>query len=108
MSVDSRQNVGRWPVRRFNCCNNTSGHTPNRSPCLLEMRVIGFGLCNALATFTRLMTHVLDPCIHQFVIVYLEDICIYSKTPEEHLDPIRQVLVALRNNKEFIKMVECF
>jgi hypothetical protein len=78
------------------------GLTPNGSPCLLEMLVMGFGLCNAPATFTRLMTHVLDPFIHKFVIVYLDDICIYSKTPEEHLDHIRQVLTALRNNKLFI------
>ena len=54
---------------------------------------------NALATFTRLMTHVLDPFKHQFVIVYLDDICIYSKSMEEHLDHIRQVLMALRQNK---------
>ena len=69
---------------------------------------MGFGLCNAPATFTRLMTHVLDPFIHQLVIVYLGDICIYSKTPEEHLDHLRQVLTTLRNNKIFIKMVKCF
>jgi hypothetical protein len=84
------------------------GLTPNGSPCLLEMLVMGFGLCNAPATFTRLMTHVLEPFIHQFVIVYLDDICIYSKTPEEHLDHLRQVLTALRNHKLFIKMVKCF
>ena len=40
--------------------------------------------------------------------MYLDDICIYSKTPEEHLDHLRQVLTALRNNKLFIKMVKCF
>jgi len=55
------------------------GLTPNGAPCLLEMLVIGFGLCNAPATFTRLMSHVSDPFIHLFVIVYLDDMCIYSK-----------------------------
>jgi hypothetical protein len=53
------------------------------------------------------MTHVLDLCIYQFVIVYLDDICIYSKSPEEHLDQIRQVLMALRKNKLWIKIVKC-
>jgi hypothetical protein len=56
------------------------GLTPNGAPCLLEMSVMGFGLCNAPATFTRLMTHVLDTFIHLFVIVYLDDMCIYSKS----------------------------
>ncbi len=67
-----------------------------------------FGFCNALATFTRLMTHVLDPFVHQFVIVYLDDICIYSKSAEEYIDDIRQALTALRKNKLFIKRVKCF
>ena len=47
------------------------GLTPNESPCLLEMLYMGFGLCNATSTFMRLMTHVFDPFIHQFVIVLL-------------------------------------
>ena len=65
---------------------------------------MGFGLCNALSTFVRLMTHVLDPfIIHQLFIKYLDDICIYSKSPKEHLDHIRQVLMTLRMNKLFIK-----
>ncbi len=81
--------------------------TPNGSPCLLEIRVIGFGLCNTPKTFTRLMTHVPNPCLHQLIIVYLNDICIYSKSPQEHLDHIRQVLTTLRRNKLFIKMVKC-
>ena len=63
--------------------------TPNGSPCLLEMLVMGFGLCNTPATFTRLMTRVLDSFIHQFVIVYLDDICIRFKSPEEYLDHIQ-------------------
>ena len=47
------------------------GLSPNGSPSLLEMSVMGFDLCNAPATFTRLMTHVMDPFIHLFGIVYL-------------------------------------
>ncbi len=84
------------------------GLTPNGAPCLLEMLVMGFGLCNAPATFTRLMTHVLDPSIHIFVIIYLDDICIYSKSPEAHLAHLRKVLIKLRENKLFVKTVKCF
>ena len=69
---------------------------------------MGFSLCNAPATFTRLMRHVLDPFKHVFVIVYLEDICIYSKSSEEHLDHLRRVLIVLRENKIFIKIVKSF
>jgi hypothetical protein len=57
------------------------GHAPSGAPCLLEMLMMAFGLCNARATFKRLMRHLLDPLIHLFVIVYLDDICLYSKEP---------------------------
>jgi hypothetical protein len=62
------------------------GLTPNGAPCLLEIFVMVFGLCNALATLTRLMTRVLEQFIHLFVVVHLDDICIYSKLAEAHLD----------------------
>jgi hypothetical protein len=84
------------------------GLTPNGASCLLEMLVMGFGLCNAPATFTRLMPPVLDPFIHLFVKVYLDDICIYSKLAEEDLDHLRKALTALRENKFFFEMVKCF
>jgi hypothetical protein len=84
------------------------GLTPNGAPCLLEMPVMGFGLCNAPTTFTRLMTHVLEPYIHLFVIVYLDDISIYSNNPEEHLAHLRRVLTKLIENKLLIKTVKCF
>jgi hypothetical protein len=48
------------------------GLTPCGASCLLEMLVMGFGLCNAPATFTRLITNVLDPFIYLFVIAYLD------------------------------------
>ena len=47
------------------------GLTPNGAACLLDMLVMGFSLCNVPASFTRLMTHVMDPFIHLFVKVYL-------------------------------------
>jgi hypothetical protein len=70
--------------------------------------VMGFGLCNALTTFTRLMRHVFDPFVHSFVIVYSDDICIYSKTRQEYLDHLRQLLKDVRERALCIKMVKCF
>jgi hypothetical protein len=40
--------------------------TPNGASCLLEILIMGFGLCNAHATFYRLMNHVLEPYINNF------------------------------------------
>jgi len=51
--------------------------TPNGDSCLLEMSAMGFGLCNAPATFRRLMTHVLVSFISSFFIVYLDDTYMY-------------------------------
>ena len=78
------------------------GLTPNGASCLLEMLVMGFGLRNAPATFSRLMNHVLEPYINKFVIVYLDDICIYSDSPEQHIDHLRLVLQKLREHQLFI------
>jgi hypothetical protein len=68
------------------------GLTPNDASCLLEMLVMGFGLCNARAAFSRLMNLVLEPYINFFVIVYLEYTCIYYDSHEQHIDPLRLVL----------------
>jgi hypothetical protein len=83
------------------------GLTPNGASCLLEMLVMGFGLCNAPATFSRLTNHVLEPYINNFVIVYLDDISIYSDYPEQHTDHLRLVLQNLREHQLFIKMPKC-
>jgi len=50
----------------------------------------------------------LYPFIHLFAIVYLDDMYIYSKSAEEHLDHLQIVLKALGKNKLFIKMFKCF
>ena len=63
---------------------------------LYEFNVMPFGLCNAPATFQRLMNYVLQDFLGKFAAVYIDDIIIYSRTFEQHMDHIQQVFDALR------------
>ena len=66
-----------------------------------------FGLTNAHSTFMRLMNHTLRDCIGKYVIVYFDDILMYSKTPEDHLSHLWEVLLVLRNNSLFANRDKC-
>ena len=72
-----------------------------------EFLVLPFGLTNAPATFMALMHTVLHPLLDVCVIVYLDDILIYSKDPSEHLQHLEQVLELLRENQLYGKLSKC-
>ena len=66
-----------------------------------------FGLCNALATFMRLMDNVLRPYLYSFVIVYLDDIFVYSATWEDHISHLMLVLETLKKHQLLSNLKKC-
>nr|GEY22144.1 putative reverse transcriptase domain-containing protein [Tanacetum cinerariifolium] len=72
-----------------------------------EFQVMPFGLTNAPAIFMDLMNHMCKPYLDKFVIVFIDDILIYSRIEEEHTNHLRIILELLRKEKLHAKFSKC-
>jgi hypothetical protein len=74
---------------------------------LYEYTVMSFGLTNAPAYFMYLMNKVFIEYLDRFIVVFIDDILIFSKTMEEHEEHLRLVLEKLRSNQLYVKFSKC-
>ena len=74
---------------------------------LYQFKVMPFGLVNAPATFQALMNSIFSPYLYRFIMVYLDDILVFSRTPEEHEQHLRVVFETLRKHKLYAKSSKC-
>ena len=74
---------------------------------LIEIFVMPFGLTNASTAFMDLMNRVFRPYVDQFVIVFIDDILVYSKDRENHNTHLQVVLETLRKEQLYAKLSKC-
>ncbi len=72
-----------------------------------EWRVMPFGLTNAPAVFQAVMNRLFGPALNKFLCVYLDDLLVFSKNPDEHLQHLKWVLDRLRTSNLKAKLSKC-
>jgi hypothetical protein len=75
---------------------------------LMEWVAMPFGLCNNIATFQRMMNAILRDLLHKFVTAYLDDVCVFNRTYEEHLHQLRLVLQRFKEEGLKLRLKKCF
>ena len=74
---------------------------------LYEFLMMPFGITNAPSQFMHMINDVLARYLDVFVLVFLDDILVYSRTVEEHANHLRKVFAALREHRLFAKALKC-
>ena len=72
-----------------------------------EFLVMSFGPTNALAYFMNMMNKVFMKYLDKFVVVFIDDILVYSKSEEEHAEHLRLILEKLREHQLYAKFSKC-
>jgi hypothetical protein len=72
-----------------------------------EFVVVPFGLTNAPTTFMCLMNNIFKKLLDRFVLVFIDDVLIYSKNREEHEEHLKLVLQVLREHQLYVKLSKC-
>ena len=72
-----------------------------------EFLVMPFGLTNAPVVFMDLMNCVCKPYLDKFVIVFIDDVVIYSRSEQEHAEHLRKLLELLKKKKLYAKFLKC-
>ncbi|RVW68729.1 Transposon Tf2-12 polyprotein [Vitis vinifera] len=72
-----------------------------------EYLVMPFGLCNAPSTFQAIMNSIFRPYLRKFILVFFDDILVYSPTWELHLNHVRKTLEILKKHSFFVKATKC-
>lgn len=72
-----------------------------------EYTVMPFGVTNAPGVFMKYMNRIFHPYLDQFVVVFIDDILVYSKSEEEHVEHLRIVLQVLKEKRLYAKLSKC-